>query len=130
MDELTGEVAMYNNPVYNSTLDLCAGYLGSITCRPQGFAPWLKSGDLKQSDILYQGMGFNYIVHAQAVLLEKNYLKLEVLCEEMLQVFSMFNNLLGYLHTYILDAAAKYHLYGMEKAKVSPLAGPGDRQGR
>ena len=119
LDELTGEVAMYNNPVYNSTLDLCAGYLGGITCRPQGFAPWLKSGDLQQSDILYQGMGFNYIVHAQALLLEKNYLKLEVLCEEMRQVFNMSNNLLGYLHTYILDAAAKYHCYGMERAKAA-----------
>ena len=119
MDELTGEVAMYNNPVYNSALDLCTGYLGCITCRPQGFAPWLKAGDLKQSDILYQGMGFNYIVHAQAVLLEKNYLKLEVLCERMWQVFSMFNNLLGCLHTHILDAAAKYRLYGMEKAKAA-----------
>lgn len=116
MDELTGEMAMYNNPVYSSTLDLCAGYLGGITGR-QVFAPWLKSGDLKQSDILYQGMGFNYIVHAQAVLLEKNYLKLEVLCEEMRQVFSMFSNLLGYLHTHILDAAARYNLYGMERAK-------------
>jgi LuxR family maltose regulon positive regulatory protein len=119
MDELTGEVAMYNNPVYNSALDLCTGYLGCITCRPQGFAPWLKAGDLKQSDILYQGMGFNYIVHAQAVLLEKNYLKLEVLCERMWQVFSMFNNLLGCLHTHILDAAAKYRLHGMEKAKAA-----------
>lgn len=119
MDELTGEVVMYNNPVYNSTLDLCAGYLGFINGRPQGFAPWLKAGDLKQSDILYQGMGFNYIVHAQALLLEKNYLKLEVLCEEMRQVFSMFNNLFGYLHTYILDAAAKYKLYGTEKAKAA-----------
>lgn len=64
-----------------------------------------------------QGMGFNYIVHAQALLQEENYLKLEVLCEKMGQVFSMFNNLLGYLHTHILDAAAKHHLYGMEKAK-------------
>lgn len=119
MAELTGGVAAYNNPVYNSTLDLCAGYLGGITCRPQVFAPWLRSGDLKQSDILYQGMGFNYIVHAQALMLEKNYIKLEVLCEKMLQVFSMFSNLLGYLHTHILTAAASYNLYGMEKAKAA-----------
>jgi len=121
LNELTAETALYNNPVYNSSLDLCNGYLGGITCRQQDFAPWLKYGDIRQSDILYQGMGFNYIVHAQAALLEKNYIKLEVLCERMLQVFSIFNNLLGYLHTYILDAAAKYRLYGMGKAKTALL---------
>jgi LuxR family maltose regulon positive regulatory protein len=87
----------------------------------QSFAPWLKAGDMEQSDILYQGMGFNYIVYAQSVLLEKNFIKLEVLCEEMLQLFSMFNNLLGFLHTYILSTVAKYNLYGMEKAKAAIL---------
>ena len=121
LDNLAAETAQYNNPVYNSTLDLCRGYLGGITCRLQDFSPWLKSGDMEQSDILYLGMGFNYIVHAQAVLLQKNYIKLEVLCEGMLQIFSMFNNLLGFLHTYILDAVAKYNLYGIESAKAAML---------
>ena len=130
MDELTGEMAMYNNPVYNSTLDLCAGYLGCITGHPQGFAPWLKAGDLKQSDILYQGMGFNYIVHAQALLQEENYLKLEVLCEKMGQSF---------LHVQ-QPARLPAHPYSRRrrqappvwhgKSKGSPQAGPGDRQGR
>jgi len=55
------------------------------------------------------------------VLLQKNYIKLEVLCEGMLQIFSMFNNLLGFLHTYILDAVAKYNLYGIESAKAAML---------
>ena len=31
--------------------------------------------------------------------------------------FSCFNNLLGYLHAFILEAAAKYNLYGLEEAK-------------
>jgi LuxR family maltose regulon positive regulatory protein len=53
--------------------------------------------------------------------LEKNFIKLEVLCEEMLQLFSMFNNLLGFLHAHILDTVAKYNLYGMEKAKAAIL---------
>ncbi len=104
-------------PTYNSTLDLCMGYLGGVIAKPEYIAPWLKSGDIQQSDILYQGMGFSYIVHAKAVLMEGNYLKLEVLCEEMVPLFSVFNNILGFLHTHILDAAAKYRLYGLEKAK-------------
>jgi LuxR family maltose regulon positive regulatory protein len=114
--DLSGEVSEYNNPVFNSAFDLCAGYLGGILGDPQSLAGWLKSGDMKKSDVLYQGMAFNYIIHAKAVLLERDYLKLEVLCDEMQRLFSTFNNLFGFVHTHILDAAAKYKLYGMEKA--------------
>jgi LuxR family maltose regulon positive regulatory protein len=35
----------------------------------------------------------------------------------MHQLFAIFNNLLGYLHTHILDAIAKYQLYGLVSAK-------------
>lgn len=122
LDNLTGDVSEYNNPIFNSTLDLCSGYLGGISGNPQSFAGWLKSGDMEQGDILYQGMAFNYIVHAKSVLLEKNYIKLEVLCEEMQQLFSIFNNLIGFIHAHILDAAAKYRLYGIEKAKDAIIA--------
>ncbi|HEX7713522.1 MAG TPA: hypothetical protein VF531_05835 [Bacillota bacterium] len=55
---------------------------------------------------LYQWMGFNYLVHAKAVLLAGNYLKLEVLCEDMQQVFAQFSNLYGYLHVHLMNAAA------------------------
>ncbi|AOT71975.1 LuxR C-terminal-related transcriptional regulator [Geosporobacter ferrireducens] len=121
MNDLNSKVSRYNNPVLNCTFDLCSGYVGGIMQEPHNFPEWLKSGDMEQSDILYQGMAFNYIVHAKAVLLEKNYIKLEVLCEGMYPLFSIFNNLLGYVHTHILDAVAKYNLYGMEKAKEAIL---------
>ena len=32
-------------------------------------------------------------------------------------LFSIFNNLIGHLHANILNAIAKYQLYGLEKAK-------------
>lgn len=121
MDDLSAELPEYNNPVFNSTLDLCKGYLGGISGEPQSFAGWLCSGDMKHSEILYQGMAFNYIIHAKYVLLAGNHIQLEVLCDEMQSLFSMFNNLLGYLHTHIMDAVAKYRLYGMEKAKAAML---------
>lgn len=35
------------------------------------------------------------------------------------RLFAIFNNLLGHLHAHILDAIAKYHLYGPVKAKES-----------
>ncbi len=119
LDELTVRVAEYNNPIFINCLDLCYGYLGGITGEPLSFAGWLKSGDMKHEEMFYQGLAFNFLVHARYLLLEGNYLKLEVLCEEMHQLFSIFNNLLGHLHAHILDAIVKYQLYGPEKSKVA-----------
>lgn len=117
LDELSMKVSEYNNPIFMNALDLCYGYIGGITGERAGFAQWLKTGDMKHAEMFYQGLAFNYLVHAKYLLLEENYLKLEALCEEMYRLFAMFNNLLGHLHAHILEAIAKNHLYGLEKAK-------------
>jgi LuxR family transcriptional regulator, maltose regulon positive regulatory protein len=117
LNELQITVAEINNPIFDNTMDLCAGYLGGILADKQSFAPWLKDGDMKHSDIFYQGLAFNYLVHAKFVLLEENYSKLELLCEELHQLFSIFNNQLGYVHAHLLDAIARNRLYGPEEAK-------------
>lgn len=117
MDDLSEEVDACNSPILSSAFDLCVGYIGGITGKDQVFAKWLRSGDMEQSEVLYQGMGFNYIIYGKYLLLKKDHIKLEVLCEEMRQAFPLFNNLLGYLHAYILEAICKYKLYGMESAK-------------
>jgi LuxR family maltose regulon positive regulatory protein len=119
LNDLSAAVTEENSPILNSAVDLCNGYIGAILNEPYYIAGWLKSGDMRQSEILYQGMAFNYIVHAKALLLEGNYLKLEALCEAMPGFFAKFNNLLGYLHAAILDAIAKFKLYGMAKARTA-----------
>lgn len=116
MDDIFGEVEACNSPILSSAYDLCIGYIAGMMMRSSNFPKWLKSGDIKQSEVLYQGMGFNYIVYGKYLLLDKEYIKLEVLCEEMQQVFSVFNNILGYLHCYILEAISKYKLYGIDEA--------------
>ncbi len=117
MDDLSVEVEACSIPILSSAFDLCSGYIGAVSGTDNRIANWLKLGDIEQSEVLYQGMGFNYIVYGKYLLVQKQYIKLEVLCEEMRQVFSYFNNLLGYLHAYILEAAAKYNLYGLKEAK-------------
>ncbi|MEW6183651.1 MAG: LuxR C-terminal-related transcriptional regulator [Bacillota bacterium] len=121
LNDLSSTVTEYNNPVFDNTLELCLGYMGGVLGDVQSFAPWLKAGDMKHSEIFYQGMAFNYLVYAKYLLLEENFLKLEVLCEELHQHFSIFNNLLGHIHAHILDAAAKYRLYGLPEAKAALL---------
>ncbi len=119
LDALGAEAGDVNVPILNSAIDLCAGYIQSIKGEEAGIANWLRNGDINQSQVLYQGGGFNDIVYGKFLLLKKDYIKLEVLIEDMLKSFSVFHNLFGLLHAYILDAAAKYRLYGMEKAETS-----------
>ncbi|SKC84388.1 LuxR C-terminal-related transcriptional regulator [Maledivibacter halophilus] len=117
MRNLYVEVEAYNSPILNSAYELCMGYIGGIINSDESFAQWLMAGNIEQSQVLYQGMGFNYIVYSRWVLLEKNYIKLDVLCEEMMGIFSKFNNLIGFVHTYILSSIAKYRIYDMNRAK-------------
>lgn len=107
LEELAYMVAETNNPVFQNSLDLCYGYLGGITNDPGSFAEWLQTGETKQEEMFYHGLAYNYLIQAKYVLLMKDYNKLEVLCEEMFELFSVFNNLLGYLHSHILNSIAK-----------------------
>jgi LuxR family maltose regulon positive regulatory protein len=121
LDALIAEAENVNLPILNSAIDLCTGYIQSIKGEVAGFANWLKDGAINKSEVLYQGGGFNYIVYGKYLLLKKEYIRLEVLIEDMLKSFSVFHNLFGNLHAYILAAAAKYVLYGMEEAELSLL---------
>ncbi len=121
MDNLRQMVDACNSTILSSAFDVSLGYLGGLLHEEQYFETWLKKGLIRHSDVLYQGEGLNYVVYGKYLLITKAYLKLEILCEEMLQVFSTFNNQIGYMHLFILESIAKYNLYGFEKAKESLL---------
>lgn len=121
LDALIAEAENVNMPILNSAIDLCTGYIQSIKGEEMGFANWLKDGNINKSEVLYQGGGFNYIVYGKYLLLKKEYIKLEVLIEDMKKTFSAFNNIFGNLHAHILDAAVKYKLYGIETGERSLL---------
>jgi LuxR family maltose regulon positive regulatory protein len=110
------------NTVYlNTALDIVKGYVYACLGRYDSIPAWLQAGDMSSAQLMFQGVAFNYIVYGKAVLLSKNYIKLEMLTEEFYHYFSIFNNQLGFLHNQILKAAAKYRLYGMD-AGCSALA--------
>jgi len=113
--QLRKDVSEENNAIYNTTLDLCEGYIYGCLGQPDNIPMWLQSGDMSLARLLFQGMAFNYIVYGKAILASKNYLKLEILTEEFAEYFSIFNNQLGFLHNQLFESAAKYHLSGMEK---------------
>ncbi|MEA4896938.1 MAG: LuxR C-terminal-related transcriptional regulator [Christensenellaceae bacterium] len=114
LHRLRADVEQENRAVYNTTLDLIDGYVHACLMRPDGIPEWLRTGDMSPARFMYQGMAFNYIVYGKAVLLAKDFLRLEILTETLPQHFGILRNQLGLMHNQILGAAAKYRLYGME----------------
>ncbi|WP_172674231.1 helix-turn-helix transcriptional regulator [Syntrophomonas palmitatica] len=115
LQQLRQDVTQANNIYYNTGLDIVEGYVYGCLTRLDGIPPWLQTGDMSPAHFFYQGLGFNYIVYGKALLLARNYIKLEILTDEFARYFSIFHNQLGFLHNQIFRAAAKYELYGMEQ---------------
>ncbi len=117
LHELSAKITDYKSPILMNAVDLCYGYLGGITRDPENFARWIQRGNIKREEMFYHGFTYYYLVQAKYLLLEKKYIKLEVLCSEMQQHFPDIHIQFGYMHAYILDAIAKYHLYGLREGK-------------
>lgn len=114
--ELKMERDQSSRPALTCSFDLAMGYVDYLLEDERGIAGWLKKEELGESEMLCEGIGFAYIVLGQSFLLREEYVELEVLVEEMIPVFHKFNNVFGYIHSFILDAIAKFHLYGFDAA--------------
>ncbi|HOG02146.1 MAG TPA: LuxR C-terminal-related transcriptional regulator [Clostridia bacterium] len=114
MRQLREDVARENNALYITTLELVEGYVNGCLGRRDDIPLWLQKGDMSPARFMYRGLAFNYIVYGKALLLSRNDVGLEVMAGEFERHFSVYHNQLGFLHNRILEAAAKYRLYGME----------------
>lgn len=112
--QMRQDVMQTNNLYYNTGLEIVEGYVYGCLTRLDSIPIWLQTGDMSPAHFFYEGLGFNYIVYGKALLLSKNYIKLEMLTDEFEHCFTIFHNQLGFLHNQIFKAAAKYPLYGME----------------
>jgi len=118
LNELKGESNRCRTAILVSTYDLVISYINNHLGRNDYFPNWIKEGEMDISQILYQGMGYNYIIYGKYLLKEKEYIKLDVLCDEMDEVFLGFGNIFGIIHKNILRSIAHSHLYNFEKAEV------------
>lgn len=115
LNELEELVEKENSRIYNTTYDICKGYIYACLKHDEKIPYWLQTGKMNNANFLYEGMAFNYIVYGKSVMLSKNYLKLEMLTESFCEYFSIFKNQLGFIHNSIFKAVAKYNLYGLEE---------------
>ncbi|MGB8452660.1 MAG: LuxR C-terminal-related transcriptional regulator [Anaerocolumna sp.] len=114
---LTGlerHVEKMNNSNYNTTIDLCKGYVSACLGQPEQIPAWLQIGEIKAADFYGQGIAFNYIVYGKTLLALGKYDELEPRIEQFEEYFSVFSNRLGLIHNRIFEAATRFHLYGPE----------------
>ncbi|GAU78476.1 LuxR C-terminal-related transcriptional regulator [Fusibacter sp. 3D3] len=78
----------------------------------------LKNNELSAHLFFFQSKGLGFILYGQYLLHEGKYIELELLCEEMNTLFSEFNNLMGYIHAYILEAIAMAQIYNLNQAMI------------
>lgn len=125
--QLRVQVSKEDNAACSTTLDLIEGYAYSCMVRPDSIPEWLRANNLSLANFMYSGMAFSCIVYGKAILLAKDYIRLEMLTETFPKYFDVFHNQLGLLHSLILTASAQCPLYGMEKgcAKLLEAIGMG-----
>lgn len=112
--QLQLDINKLNNPVYNSMLELCKGYLYASMGMRDSIPLWLKTGDMSSLNLFYGGIGFDMLVYAKTLLACEEYVKLEALHDSFEQSFNAYHNRLGLLYNEILLAAARAHLYGIK----------------
>ena len=69
---LKDEVIAANNPVLNTTFDLCGAYINGCLGRVDSIPEWIRKGDIEKGNFLFQGTGFFYVVYGKCLLLGKN----------------------------------------------------------
>ena len=116
MRRLRDDVEREDNPLHNMTLEIITGYIHAILGNADDIPKWLREGTMSDACWLFEGIYFNYIVHGKAVLLTRKYLELEMLSETLPQYFSVFKNRMGFIHSRILRAISRYHMYEKEAA--------------
>lgn len=108
------EMENTSNPILLNVIHNALGYLYSCLKEYNKIPNWLRIGDMNQYTSLYKGVTFNYIIHAKSVLLKKDFLKLDVLCDDYLFLSQKYDCLFGLIFFNIFKAIGQYNLYGLK----------------
>lgn len=112
--QLECDIEKKNSSLYNTTVDLCKGYVFACIGQAERIPSWLQTGEIKSADFYSQGVAFNYIVYGKTLLASGKYAELEARIEQFEKYFNVYRNRLGLIHNRIFEAAARFHLYGPE----------------
>lgn len=99
-----------------NSFDLALGYTNACLGRLAEMPGWLRRSEVDTLLLRNAGMAFAYIVQGKTLLLQQQYIELLALTKYMRQAYSRHEYLLGFLHSYILEAIAVWHTSGIEDA--------------
>ena len=119
LSQMEREVEALNNSVYNTTVDLCKGYVFACLGQPEQIPSWLQVGELRSADFFSQGIAFNCVVYGKTLLALGKYEELEARIPQFQIYFDQFSNRLGLIHNLIFEAAVRCHLYGSEQGTAA-----------
>lgn len=107
---LKDEVIAANNPVLNTTFDLCGAYINGCLGRVDSIPEWIRKGDIEKGNFLFQGTGFFYVVYGKCLLLGKKYIELDSLCESFSTFLKPFQYHLIRIYFMIYESVTKSYL--------------------
>lgn len=107
---LKDEVIAANNPVLNTTFDLCSAYINGCLGRMDSIPEWIRNGDIEKGNFLFQGTGFFYVVYGECLLLGKKYIELDSLCESFSTFLKPFQYHLIRIYFLIYESVTKSYL--------------------
>lgn len=107
---LPGEVLRVNNPVLNTTADLCNAYVNGCLERVESIPAWIREGDMSKGAVMAQGEGYFWIVCGKVLLAEKRYIELDALCESWESRMRHFSYRLAGIFFKIYESVSKGYL--------------------
>lgn len=119
LSQMECEIETLGSSAYNTTVELCKGYVFACLGQPERIPSWLQVGDIRPADFFSQGLAFNCIVYGKTLLALGKYQELKARIPQFEALFDQFNNRLGLIHNRIFQAAALCHLSGLEKGAAA-----------
>ncbi len=71
LEQMQRDVGKIHRSLYNTTLDLCRGYIFASICQLEQIPSWLQIGDMASANFYYHGITYNYLVYFKCVFVKK-----------------------------------------------------------
>lgn len=107
---LRDEVIAADNPVLNTTFDLCGAYINGCLERLNNIPEWIRNGEIGKGNFFPQGTGFFYVVYGKCLLLNKKYIELDSLCESFSTFLKPFRFHLVKIYFMVYESVSKSYL--------------------
>lgn len=121
LEEIRPGIAQAGRPLLMNSLELFQAYIAALRGDEEAIPLWLRRGDMASSPLFYQGTTFAHIVHGKALLVARDWDRLEALAEDIPAKLGVYRNLFARIHALVMHSIAQFNLRGQTQAL--PLLG-------